>query len=139
MSVLLNPYLSFEANAREALEFYQGVFGGDLAISTFAEGGQSDDPVEGKKVMHGQLTTADGFTIMASDTPPGMPVAAPAGFSISLSGDDDAKLRGFWDGLADGGTPVLPLEVAPWGDAFGMIADRFGVTWMVNIAGSPAA
>ncbi|QAY73031.1 VOC family protein [Agromyces protaetiae] len=136
MSVLLNPYLNFDTNAREALEFYYGVFGGELSIMTFAEGGQSQGPDDADLVMHGQLTTATGQTLMASDAPPGMPVEAYGGFSVSLSGDDDATLRGYWAGLLEGGTAVLPLEVAPWGDAFGMVADKYGVTWMVNITGA---
>ncbi|WP_350348998.1 VOC family protein [Agromyces sp. G08B096] len=137
MSVTLNPYLSFEANAREALEFYRSVFGGELSTSTFAEFGMSEDPADGEKIMHGQLTTPNGLTLMAADTPPGTPYAAPAGISISLSGEseDDAVLRGYWDALREGGSEVVPLEVAPWGDAFGMLVDRFGVSWMVNIAG----
>ncbi|MRG60067.1 VOC family protein [Agromyces sp. CFH 90414] len=139
MSVLLNPYLSFTDNAREALEFYHSVFGGRLDISTFGESGQGDDPADANKVMHGQLTTENGFTLMASDTPPGMDHEDPAGISISLSGDEESTLRGYWEALSEGGTPVLPLEVAPWGDAFGMLVDRFGVSWMVNITGAQPA
>jgi PhnB protein len=138
MAVTLNPYINFKDNAREALEFYQSVFGGDLNVSTFADFQAAQDPAENDLVMHGQLEGAQGIVIMGADTPKHMEFRAPAGISISLSGDDDAALRGYWDKLADGGTVVQPLEVAQWGDAFGMLTDRYGVTWLVNIAGAAA-
>lgn len=136
MAVTLNPYLSFDGNAREALEFYHSVFGGELNVSTFAEFGQGSGGPDDDKLMHGQLN-GPGLTLMAADTPAGMEYHAPTGFSISLSGDDDATLRAYWEKLSDGAVIIEPLEVAPWGDAFGMLADKFGVGWMVNIAGNP--
>ncbi len=137
MTVRLNPYLSFNGNAREAMEFYRSVFGGDLDVSTFADAGGMGVPEdEQTKVMHATLDVPGVLTLMGSDSPSHMGYEAPAGTSISLSGDDDATLRGWWDGLtADGGKIGVPLEVAPWGDAFGMFTDKFGVDWMVNIAG----
>jgi PhnB protein len=138
MTVNFNPYLSFDDNAREAIEFYHAVFGGDLTISTFGEFGASDDPAEKDKVMHAQLETDLGFTLMASDTSKRMVHTPGAGFSLSFSGDDDVKLRALWAALADGGEITLPLEVAPWGDVFGQLNDKFGVGWMVSIA-TPAA
>lgn len=133
MTTVLNPYLAFERDAREAMNFYHGVFGGDLVLTTFSEGGISRGPGEADLVMHSQLTTADGHTLMASDTPPSMP--APArGQQISISGDDEQSLRRSWEGLGDGARIVEPLAVAPWGDTFGMLVDRWGVTWMVSIA-----
>lgn len=135
MPVLLNPYLNFKDNAREALEFYHSVFGGELNVSTFADYGSSESPADADKIMHGQLTTEAGQTLMAADTPSSMKYTPAAGISLSLSGDDDATLRRYWDGLAAGGSIVQPLEVAPWGDAFGMLVDRFGISWLVNITG----
>lgn len=137
MAVILNPYLGFRGNAREAMDFYKSVFGGELTRSTFAEMHASEDPAEQDKIMHSQLT-AGALNLMASDTPNSMPYTPGDNFSISLSGTaaDDAELRGYWDKLAVGGTIVQPLAVAPWGDAFGMVTDRFGVLWLVNIAGS---
>jgi PhnB protein len=135
MTVRLNPYLSFSDNAREAMTFYQQVFGGDLQISTFAELGASDDPALGDNVMHSMLEAPNGLVLMGADTPPGMETT-PNG-SISLSGDDEATLRGYWDALVEGGTVTVPLEQAPWGDTFGMCTDRFGIPWLVNIAGTP--
>jgi PhnB protein len=133
----LNPYLSFKGEAREAMTFYQSVFGGDLTVSTFGESGMSDDPATADQVMHAQLE-ADGLTLMGADTPEGMPYNPGDNVAISLSGpaDDEQQLRGYWDRLSEGAQPGVPLEKAPWGDYFGMLTDRFGIGWMVNIAGA---
>jgi PhnB protein len=136
MTTRLNPYLGFRDNAREAIEFYHSVFGGELTISTFGEMQASEDPAEGDKVMHAQLVTEGGLALMASDTPKGMEHNSGGSISVSLSGEDDGELRGYWEKLSDGGTVAMPLEKAPWGDSFGMCVDRFGVSWMVNIAGA---
>ena len=138
MATQLNPYLSFRDNAREAMEYYQSIFGGELTVSTFAEFQASEDPSEQDKVMHSQLQTEDGLVLMAADTPNSMDYTPGDNFSLSLSGEDEAELRGHWDRITDGGAVVMPLEKAPWGDTFGMCADRFGVSWMVNITGTPA-
>jgi PhnB protein len=138
MSVRLNPYLSFRDNAREAMQFYHSVFGGELAISTFAEFHASEDPAEQDKVMHGMLTTDTGMVLMASDTPNQMEYKPGNNFSISLSGEqaDEKELRSYWEKLSADGTVTMPLGPAPWGDTFGMCADKFGVNWLVNIAGA---
>jgi PhnB protein len=134
MASTLNPYLSFRDDARAAMEFYQAALGGELTISTFGEFGDADAP-EANLVMHSQLTTPSGFTLMGSDTPPGMQFEEGGRFSISLSGDNEAELRGYFDKLSEGGTVTMPLEKQMWGDVFGMVTDPFGVGWMVNIAG----
>ena len=134
MQVALNPYLSFRDQAREAMEFYRSVLGGELTTSTFADFGASDDPAEADKIMHSQLETPSGLTFMAADMPSSMEHTPAAGFSMSLSGDDEDTLRGYWGGLSEGGAVVMPLEPAPWGDTFGMCVDKFGISWMVNIA-----
>jgi PhnB protein len=134
MTTKLNPYLNFREGTRDVMDFYVAVFGGELTLSTFAEnGGMGQPEAEQDKVMHSQLITGDGLTLMAADVPASMPIGANG--TVSLSGDDDAALRGYWDGLVDGGSVTVPLEKAPWGDSFGMCTDRFGVAWMVNIAG----
>jgi PhnB protein len=135
----LNPYLSFRDNAREAMEFYRSVLGGELTITTFGEFPSGDHEVDPDQVMHSQLDTPGGLTLMGSDTPPGMEHHPGSAYSVSLSGDDEAELHRFWDGLAEGATVTMPLEKAPWGDSFGMLVDKFGVPWMVNIAGQPAS
>jgi PhnB protein len=131
----LNPYLSFKDNAAQAMEFYKTVFGGTLTSTTFKEGGMSSGPADDQKVMHSMLEVPNGMTLMASDTPAGMEHNPGNNISISLSGDEDAELRGYWDKLSAIGTVMMPLEMAPWGDAFGMCTDQFGIPWLVNIAG----
>jgi PhnB protein len=134
MAVTLNPYLNFRDGTREVMEFYSSVFGGELTVSTFADsGGMGVDESEQHKVMHSQLVTGNGMTLMAADVPSSMDVSTNG--TVSLSGDDEATLRGYWDRLVDGGSATVPLEKAPWGDTFGMCTDRFGVDWMVNILG----
>lgn len=132
MASTLNPYISFAGDARDAMERYREVFGGDLTLSTFGDFGQAGTPIE-HLIMHGMLHTPSGFTLMGADTPPGMDHQPGGAITISLSGDDEAELRGYWDGLSDGGTVTLPLERQMWGDLFGQCTDRFGVNWMVNI------
>lgn len=137
---LLNPYLSFDRTAREAMDFYQSVFGGELIRSTFGEFGMPGVPEDqADLIMHSRLSTTAGFTLMGADTPPGMEEHLTGNGTVSLSGDENDELRGYWEALADGGQITMPLEQAPWGDAFGQLTDRFGVSWMVNIAGPEAA
>lgn len=134
MSIQLNPYLSFKTNAREAMEFYKTVFGGTLQLDTFKESGMAVDPTEDGLIMHAMLTTNDDSVFMASDTPSHMEYKPGTNFSISLSGDDKAKLTSYFEKLSNGGTITQPLVEALWGDTFGMLVDKFGVQWMVNIA-----
>ena len=133
MASRLNPYISFRDNARQAMEFYRDVFGGELNVNTFGESGGAEGTPEADKLMHAQLETDRGFTLMASDTPAEMPYNPGNNISISLSGDDADDLRGYWAKLSDGGTVLMPLEKQMWGDEFGMCQDRFGIPWMVNI------
>jgi PhnB protein len=135
METRLNPYISFKDNARDAMEFYRGVFGGTLTVNTFKELNASQDPSEDDKVMHSMLEAGNGIVLMASDTPDRMEYKAGTNFSISLSGDNEGELRGHWQKLSDGGTITMPLEKAIWGDTFGMCIDRFGISWLVNING----
>jgi len=132
MSSRLNPYISFDGNARGALEFYESVLGGTLRLSTFGEYGAPDAP-GADKIMHGMLETARGFTLMGADTPPGTEHSPGNNIAVSLSGDDADELRGYWEALAASGTVSVPLEKQMWGDEFGMCTDQFGITWMVNI------
>jgi len=135
MGSILNPYIAFkDGKAREAAEFYKSVFGGDLDVNTFGEYGATHEGLQPEWVMHGQLSTPSGFTLMVSDAAQ-TEIAVGDNISISLSGDDEAELRGYWDGLTDGGKVTTPLEKQMWGDVFGMAVDKFGIQWMVNIAG----
>jgi PhnB protein len=136
MTAQLNPYLAFKGQAREAMDFYKSVFGGELTRSTFGEFHASEDPAEQDLIMHSQLTTDSGLVFMASDTTSRMPYQKGTDFSMSLSGatEDDAELTGYYNALLEGGTVLEPLVTAPWGDKFGMLKDRFDITWLVNIA-----
>lgn len=136
MTSKLNPYVSFNGNAREAMEFYKSVFGGTLALSTYGEypmPGMDDD--ETNKIMHGMLEAANGITFMGADMPKVMQYDDGQRVTLALNGDDEEILRGYWGKLAEGGRIDMPLEKAPWGDSFGQLTDRYGVQWMVNIAG----
>lgn len=135
--IVLNPYLGFTGNAREAIEFYKSVFGGNLALTSYKDGGMSQSPSDDNKVMHSMLTTENGLVLMASDAPEGMESQPGSSITISLSGvsEDEEMLRGYWEKLADGGSIEQPLVQAPWGDSFGMLSDKFGTRWMVNISG----
>jgi PhnB protein len=128
----LNPYLNFNGNARQALEFYQSVFGGTLNLSTFADFGAADAADAGK-IMHGQLETGAGYTIMAADVPGHMEYHPIEGCSVSLSGDDADLLHGYWEKLSASGSTMMPLQKQVWGDEFGMCTDGFGIPWLVNI------
>ena len=134
MASRLNPYLNFNGTARQALEFYHGVFGGELTLSTFGEMGAAADASDADKIMHGQLETAAGYTIMAADVPSHMEFHPPAGFSVSLSGDDGDALRGYFEQPSAGGSVSMPMQKQVWGDEFGMCVDQFGIDWLVNIS-----
>jgi PhnB protein len=135
----LNPYLSFEGNARAAMEFYKTVFGGELGFSTFGESGMATNGVDPDGIMHALLTAENGITIMGSDSATGMrDYIAGTNMSLSLNGDNESELTAYYNQLAEGGTVEKTLEKAPWGDTFGMCIDKFGVFWMVNITGVKA-
>ena len=133
MSSRLNPYLTFNGNARQAMEFYASVFGGNLALNTWAEFGVTDAP-DADRIGHARLETDAGYTIMAGDVTSNMQYRPMAGFSVSLSGDDADLLRGYWEKLSTGGNVTMPMRKQVWGDEFGMCVDKFGVSWMVNIS-----
>jgi len=133
MVTKLNPYFNFKVNTRQAMEFYKTVFGGKLTMSTFDEFHSPVAPGEGHLIMHAQLDVENGITLMASDTPTGMEFKPGTNVSVSLSGENETELRGYYQKLISGGTVTMPLEKAPWGDTFGMLTDQFGINWMVNI------
>lgn len=132
MTSILNPYLHFDGEAREALTFYHSLFGGELAVMTYGDMGMDGDLAG--QVMHGQVSNPGGITLMASDGAPGETLTRGNASNLSLSGDDEPELRGWFDALADGGAVHVPLEKQMWGDVFGQVQDRFGVIWLVNIA-----
>lgn len=138
MKTLLSPYIAFKDNAKQAMEFYHSVFGGKVDMQTFKEFHASDDPSEDDKIMHSMIEVDNGITFMAADTPDRMEYRSGTNMSMALSGDNEEELKGYWDKLSVGATIREPLAKAPWGDTFGMLTDKFGVEWMVNIAGKKA-
>jgi PhnB protein len=132
----LAPYLSFRDNARKAMEFYKSVFGGKLELHTFEEYHAAPTAEENDHIMHSMLEADNGLTFMAADTPSNMEFEDGKRVSMSLSGDNEQELRRYYEKLKEGGQEIMPLGKAPWGDFFGLVTDKFGIEWMVNI--SPA-
>jgi PhnB protein len=135
VATILNPYLSFRDNTREVMQFYQSVFGGNLTVMTFKDLHAAQDPAEEDLVMHSQLDTPGGLTLMASDTPSRMELHPGDNIMISVSGGDETELRGYWDKLSQGAQVTMPLGEVPWAKAFGMLVDQFGIHWLINAQG----
>jgi len=136
MTTAMTPYLQFGGVAREAMEFYHSVFGGEYSAMTYQEGMNDGNPATADLIMHSSLYLDRGLHIMASDTPPEMGVRGNGTIALSNDGDDstdEATLNEWWKKLSEGSTIDVPLEKAPWGDSFGQLTDRFGVCWMFNI------
>lgn len=136
MSIDFNPYIFFTGNCREAMEFYKGIFGGDLEIQTYDDvPGPTMEGMEGK-IMHAKLSGGE-IVLMGSDTAKASSKAAK--ISLSLGGSNEEKLTKIFEGLCDGVEVEHPLKKEFWGDTFGQVVDKFGVEWMVNIAGPKQA
>jgi PhnB protein len=129
---ILNPYLNFHGNAREAMEFYRDVFGGELTINTYGDFGNPDES-QADKVMHSHLKTSMGFDLMGADVPGGEGEAKVSGMNIVVSGDEEDELRGYWEKLSEGATISMALEKQMWGDIYGDLTDRFGTPWAIDI------
>lgn len=135
MGSQVNPCITFKGNAREAMKFYQQVFGGALEVSTVADFGSPDSP-SADKVMHSRLDTSAGYTLMAWDFPderPGHPPYRPGNNVAIFLGGGDGELHDYFAKLSVGGTVTLPLETQIWGDEAGSLVDKFGISWMFNI------
>ena len=130
MDSRLNPYLAFDGNARQAMEFYQEVLGGDLVLGTYGDYGASDAPAG--RVMHAVLDTPDGYRVMGWDVRDGMRFDQGNNVALYLGGTS-TRIRDYFTALAEGGTVTIPLRRQSWGDEAGALVDRFGITWMVNI------
>ncbi|MBG0831327.1 VOC family protein [Planomonospora sp. ID67723] len=135
MSVKSVTHLNFRGDARAALEFYQSVFGGHLAVVTYGDAGNSQDPAEADQVMWGQVVADDGFHVMAYDVPSRLPWdRGENSFFLSLRGEATEEIIAYWEKLSDGATIAQPLGPAPWAPLYGMLTDRFGVVWVVDVA-----
>jgi len=133
MSETLNPYLTFNGKAAEAMKFYQSVLGGDLNMQTFAEAKMAKMESENNRIVHARLNTGP-ITLMASDSMIERPAQIGQNVSLSLMGSDTARLTEIFKRLSEGGQIEMPLAKQFWGDTYGMCTDRFGIHWMVNIS-----
>lgn len=135
MSLQTTTHLNFRGDARQALEFYQSVFGGDLVAVTYADAHAVGDPAEADQIMWGQVAAPNGFRVMAYDVPAARPWdRGQAPFFVSLRADDAAELPPYWARLAEGAAVAVDLGPAPWAPLYGMLTDRFGVTWVLDVA-----
>jgi PhnB protein len=135
MSINTVAHLNFRGAAAQALDFYQSVFGGRLAAVTYKDAGAVQDPAEADQLMWGQVTAGNGFAVMAYDVPSRLPWNAGENpFFVSVRGDAEDEIKGFWDKLSDGAAIVQPLAPAAWSPLYGMLTDRFGVTWVLDVA-----
>jgi PhnB protein len=132
MASFLNPYLTFNGNAAEAMKFYHSVLGGELKMQTFGEANMAQDPAMKDKIVHATLKSG-AITLMASDGMPDRKMVFGDSVNMSMSGDNHAWLSEVFNKLSHGGKVDMPLAKQFWGDTFGMLTDRFGIHWMVNI------
>lgn len=138
MTNSLHPYFGFAGNAAEAMNFYQSVFGGELRIMTFEQGGAGDFAPNPQHVMHSQLIVNESWFLMAADSEE---TAADGHgtprITVAIAGSDDQleTLTAQFAKLAEDGTVVMPLEKQMWGAVYGQVVDKFGVTWQFNIGG----
>jgi len=154
MSLTATTHLNFRGDARAALEFYQSVFGGEIAVTTYADLGMPKEAPGAGSVVFGQVATADGFRVLAYDIP-GQTDGSPADagstrredgvtitdqpFFVSVEGDSLDEVQGYWDKLSSGASIVEPLAASAWSAGFGMLTDRFGVTWILGVAAEHSA
>lgn len=132
MAVNTTTHLNFRGDARAALEFYRSVFGGDLAAVTYQDAGNAEEPAD--HVMWGQVLADNGFHVMAYDVPSRMSYdQGENSFFVSLRGTTVEEVTGYWTQLSDRATVVIPMGPAGWAPAYGMLKDRFGVVWVVDV------
>ena len=138
---MLNTYINFKGNCREAFEFYRSVFGGEFAImQTFGDGPDDMGVLEEEKnnVMHVSFPIGDSV-LMGSDVPSGFGMTHVQGsnFSISVSPDSREKADGLFGRLSEGGTVSMPMGDMFWGSYFGACTDKFGINWQINYEQAP--
>ncbi|MEU3599106.1 VOC family protein [Streptomyces sp. NPDC006798] len=135
MSVTTTTHLNFRGSAREALDFYQSVFGGHTVAVTYRDAGNVQNENEADQVMFGQVVADNGFRVMAYDVPSAMPYEPGTNpFFVSVRGKDTDEISTLWHRLAAGSNVLRPLEPAAWAPLYGMLTDRFGVTWVLDVA-----
>ncbi|MGW9553175.1 VOC family protein [Nocardiopsis sp. NPDC055551] len=134
MTINVTPHLNFRGDARDALEFYQTVFGGELIIASYADMGNTD-PATADHVTFGQVTADNGFSVMAYDVYPHLEwERGKDPFFVSVRGNAPEEIQGYWDKLVDGAEVKQPIGPSPWAPLYGQLTDRFGVTWVLDVA-----
>ncbi len=134
MAVTTSTHLNFRGEARPALEFYRSVFGGELALVSYRDAHAVQDPAEADQIMWGQVRSADGFAVMAYDVPSSLPFdRGETSFFVSVRGASPDEITGYWKALAEGATVLQELAPAGWAELYGMLKDRFGVVWVLDV------
>ncbi|BDI21447.1 VOC family protein [Herbiconiux sp. L3-i23] len=154
MSITTTTHLNFRGDARAALSFYQSVFGGQLAITTYGDFGMPADAPGASNVVFGQVTSESGLRVLAYDIPGQFGGSAETAgsthrengvtltdqpFFVSVEGETLDEVQGYWDALSAGGTIIEPLAASAFSAGFGMLTDGFGVTWILGVAATYTA
>jgi PhnB protein len=139
-SVSAVVHLNFRGHARQALELYQSVFGGDLAVVTYREAHNVSAEAEAEQIMWGQVAADNGFRIMAYDVPSHTPWnAGENAFLVALQAETPEQISAYWGQLSDGAAVTAPLAPSQWSPLFGMLKDRFGINWVLSVATAQTA
>lgn len=148
MTITTTTHLNFPGTARAALDFYQSVFGGKVDATTYGQLGMPETAPDAQKVVFGRLTSPEGFDVMAYDVPGSTPAEAVSisgtrreqgmtitdqPFFLSVRGENLAEVARYWEGLSEGAVVIEPLAASEWSPGFGMLTDRFGVTWVLDV------
>lgn len=133
MTFSATTHLNFRGDARAALDFYAAAFDGHVTIVTYADAGQVARPDEAGHVMWGQVATASGMRVMAFDVPASRPFHPGENAVFVVVGGTPDEIQGAWTRLVDGATVLQPLAPAQWAPLYGMLKDRFGITWVLNV------
>ncbi|KQQ36285.1 bleomycin resistance protein [Duganella sp. Leaf126] len=141
MSIKSVAHINLRGTAREALGFYRAVYGGQLTLVSYGEAGMAHDPAQADQIIWGQVTAESGFCVMAFDVPEAMPWdPGQNAYYVSVRGDSAEEITGYWQQLSEGATIVQPLAASPWAPLYGMLKDRYGVMWVLDVAAAaPAA
>ncbi|KIG15090.1 putative DNA binding 3-demethylubiquinone-9 3-methyltransferase protein [Enhygromyxa salina] len=134
MSVQSTTHLNFRGDARDALTFYQSVFGGELTLVTYADAHAAREPSEANQVMWGQVAAENGFSVMAYDVPSSLPFSqGENAFFVSVRGDSEAEIQAYWNKLSEGASVIQAIGPSGWAKIYGMLKDRFGVVWVLDV------
>jgi PhnB protein len=135
MSIETTTHLNFDGDARAALDFYASVFGGEVTAATYGQMGALDDPAWADRIVFGQISTPEGFRVMAFDVWPGQPYDQGSNaFYVFVHGDDATEIERYWAALSEGAEIRQPLEPSAWAPLAGQLRDKFGVVWQLDVA-----